>query len=153
MYNVTPHGTTGKLPSELLLNRTHRDKIPFVQDISETILDSEARDLDKINKQKGKERGERVRGAKEADIFNGDDRNLNDVVLQGNDGRTFRRNVNYVKKIPLLDQTEIKTTNNEDNLEQSINESNNDVEETTEPSNKGFKLKLTNIGGMWRPCQ
>ncbi|XP_055904764.1 uncharacterized protein K02A2.6-like [Eupeodes corollae] len=72
MYNVTPHGSTGKSPSELLFNRTIRDKIPSVQDVSETILDSEARDLDKINKQKGKEREDRVRGAKEADIFIGD---------------------------------------------------------------------------------
>ncbi|XP_055914211.1 uncharacterized protein K02A2.6-like [Eupeodes corollae] len=154
------------------------DKIPSVQDVSETILDSEARDLDKINKQKGKERGDRVRGAKEADIFIGDkvllrnlipqnklttdfdstefkvmEQNRNEVVLQGDDGRIFRRNLNHVKKIPMLHQTEIKTTNNEDILEQPSNESNNDVEETTEPRNSGLKLKLKNIGGMWRPCQ
>lgn len=28
MYNVTPHGTTGKSPSELLFGRNIRDKIP-----------------------------------------------------------------------------------------------------------------------------
>ncbi|XP_055905215.1 uncharacterized protein K02A2.6-like [Eupeodes corollae] len=121
MYNVTPHGTTGKSPSELLFNRTIRDKIPSVQDVSETIFDSEARDSDKINKQKGKERGDRVCGAKEADIFIGDkvllrnlipqnklttafdstefkvmERNRNEVVLQGDDSRIFRRNLNDV---------------------------------------------------------
>ncbi|XP_044757738.1 uncharacterized protein K02A2.6-like [Coccinella septempunctata] len=33
MYNVTPHGTTGKSPSELMFNRTVRDKIPSMADL------------------------------------------------------------------------------------------------------------------------
>lgn len=46
--------------NELLLNRTITDKIPSVQDVSEAVLDSEARDLDKINKQSGKKGGIKI---------------------------------------------------------------------------------------------
>ena len=57
MHNVTPHGTTGKTPSELLFRRNIRDKIPSVGDIMGDEFNEEARDNDIINKQKGKEKG------------------------------------------------------------------------------------------------
>lgn len=72
MYIVTPHGTTGKTPSELLYNRNIRDKIPSLADITEDGFDEEAMDNDLINKQKRKERKDRTRHAKEFEIKIGD---------------------------------------------------------------------------------
>jgi len=46
MYNVTPHGTTGAAPSELMFNRTIRDKIPDIQDVVGDVGESSKRDLD-----------------------------------------------------------------------------------------------------------
>ncbi|TMW47914.1 hypothetical protein DOY81_007003 [Sarcophaga bullata] len=54
MYNVNPHGTTGPPPFELMFNRIIRDKIPSIQDITEDMIHSAARDSDCINKQKRK---------------------------------------------------------------------------------------------------
>nr|CAI5869100.1 unnamed protein product [Callosobruchus analis] len=44
MYNVTPHGTTGKSPSQFLFGRNIRDKIPSIDDLVKTDIDEEARD-------------------------------------------------------------------------------------------------------------
>lgn len=44
MYNTTPHGTTGTSP----------DKIPSIKDVVLDETDSATRDMDIINKQKGK---------------------------------------------------------------------------------------------------
>ncbi|KAJ8969816.1 hypothetical protein NQ314_001574 [Rhamnusium bicolor] len=56
MYSVTPHRTTGKSPSVPMFNRTIRDKIPSTADIEEENINEETRDIDILNKQKGKER-------------------------------------------------------------------------------------------------
>ncbi|XP_055842902.1 uncharacterized protein K02A2.6-like [Episyrphus balteatus] len=64
MYNVTPHGTTGKAPSELLYSRLIRDKIPSVQNTDAESVDSEVRDFDLVNKEKGKQVADKKRGAK-----------------------------------------------------------------------------------------
>lgn len=64
MYNVTPHGTTGKTPSELLFGRNIRDKIPSIRDLIEEEKDEEAADNDILHKHQGKEREDRARGAK-----------------------------------------------------------------------------------------
>lgn len=54
MYNLTPHGTTGKSTSELLYARTIRDKIPSsVTDIINDRRGEEAYERDLLNKQKG----------------------------------------------------------------------------------------------------
>ncbi|XP_046868376.1 uncharacterized protein LOC124460840 [Drosophila willistoni] len=123
-YNTTPHGTAGSTPSELMFNRTIRDKLPDIRDIIEEVVDTSARDNDLINKQKGKLTGDKVRGAKESDIKVGDkvllknviflskltpnfetteykvvERNGNEVELFGN-GRKVRRNVSHCKRIP-----------------------------------------------------
>jgi len=61
MYNVTPHGTTGSAPTELMFNRVIRDKIPGVQDLMGENSDSVKRDRDLVNKQKGKEYADKRR--------------------------------------------------------------------------------------------
>ncbi|KAJ8942230.1 hypothetical protein NQ314_010130 [Rhamnusium bicolor] len=123
MYNVTPQGTTGKSPSELLFNRNIRDKIPSIIDLMAETGDEEARDNDIINKQKGKEKEDRTRNAKEADIKPGDkvlvenmiiphkltpryDKNEYEVLqMQGNevtllrDGKILKRHVSHLKKV------------------------------------------------------
>jgi hypothetical protein len=72
MYNTTPHSTTGKTPTELLFGRTIRDKIPSLQEAVTDDENGDARDMDKINKTKGKEREDRKRRAIESDIAVGD---------------------------------------------------------------------------------
>ena len=81
MYNVTPHGTTGSPPSELMFNRLIRDKIPGIQDITEDIIDSSARDMDLINKNKGKEKADHKRRAKENTIQVGDSVLIRNVIF------------------------------------------------------------------------
>ncbi|XP_043659792.1 uncharacterized protein K02A2.6-like [Drosophila teissieri] len=124
MYNVTPHGTTGTAPTELMFNRVIRDKIPGVQDLVGEFSDSAEKDRDCIVKQKGKEVADKRRGAREADIRVGDKVVLKNVVFphkltpnfdtteyevverKGNivkvkgEGRTLMRNVSHLKKFP-----------------------------------------------------
>lgn len=116
MYNTTttPHGTTGTSPS---------DKIPSIKDVVLDETDSATRDMDIINKQKGKEREDKSRNAKHVDIQIGDTVLLRNAILQnkltptfgsteyrvtnrvGNEitiqghGKTFRRHVNHVKNV------------------------------------------------------
>nr|CAH7744111.1 unnamed protein product [Callosobruchus chinensis] len=124
MYNVTPHGTTGKSPSQLLFGRNIRDKIPSIDDLVNTDIDEEARDNDMLNKQKGKEKEDRVRKAKPCDIQPGDKvltlntttsnklesrflneefevigRKGNEITIKSN-GKIFKRHISHVKKIP-----------------------------------------------------
>lgn len=124
MYNVTPHGTTGSAPSELMFNRRIRDKIPGIEEITEEIIDSAARDNDLIRKQKGKEKADSNRNAKDSTIQVGDkvllknvifpnkltpnfdkttyevvERNGSEVKIVGG-GRTYTRNISMIKKIP-----------------------------------------------------
>ncbi|XP_053960266.1 uncharacterized protein K02A2.6-like [Anastrepha ludens] len=170
MYNVTPHGTTGRSPSELLFNRRLRDKIPSIHDIKENILDEEAKDMDMLNKEKGKQKGDTNRGAKENEIRVGDkvllrnvlfpnklttnfdtveyeviDRSGNDIVIRGN-GKVFRRNISHVKRIPVLDS--LTTEFPESGALAPSSTATND-----EPGNSNQKLilKLKNKGGVWRP--
>ncbi|XP_053954513.1 uncharacterized protein K02A2.6-like [Anastrepha ludens] len=73
--------TTGTAPTELMYNRVIRDKIPGIHDITDDMLDSAARDLDIMNKQKGKEKGDMARKAKPSDIAPGDKVLLRNVVF------------------------------------------------------------------------
>lgn len=183
MYNVTPHSTTGSPPSELMFNRVIRDKIPSIQDITEDMIDSSARDLDCINKQKGKERGDKRRKAKESEIAVGDKVLLKNVVFpnklttnfdvteyevvnrSGNeveifgDGKTFRRNISHVKKIPSFTTSQTSTSpvmdSSQESPSTSINTSPPSLEEDSpavlaKPGDPGLKLKLKKIGGMWQ---
>ncbi|XP_046868929.1 uncharacterized protein K02A2.6-like [Drosophila willistoni] len=80
MYNVTPHGTTGAAPSELMFKRIIRDKLPDVRDVVGDVGESLERDLDCWNKQKGKEKADKGRGAKVSDIQPGDKIVLKNVL-------------------------------------------------------------------------
>lgn len=127
MYNATPHGTTGKSPSQLLLNRNIRDKIPSIGDLIYEPSDEEARDNDIMNKQKGKEKEDKIRNAKDSNVKQGDKvliRNMNiphklttrfntdeytvtqkvgnEVTVSREDGQVFKRHITHVKKIPEL---------------------------------------------------
>lgn len=124
MYNATPHGTTGKAPSELLFNRIIRDKLPSVADLVNEPGDEEAYDNDLLNKNKGKEKEDKARHAKIMDIREGDkvliqnmiiphklttrfnneeftviERKGNEATLSGQDGQILKRHVSHLKKL------------------------------------------------------
>ncbi|KAH8393126.1 hypothetical protein KR215_002951 [Drosophila sulfurigaster] len=125
MHNVTPHGTTGVAPTQLMFNRVVRDKVPCIDDIDEQFTDSAERDRDCILKQKGKEQADKKRGAKEIEIKVGDKVFLKNVIFTNKltptfgdteyevvernnniikitaEGKTLIRNVSHVKKIPI----------------------------------------------------
>lgn len=125
MYNSTPHTTTGKTPAELFYNRQFRDKIPTAADIERQVLDSEMRDKDKMQKQKGKEYADKKRNAVDSHLeigekvyvknltkdnkltpnFNPESHTVTDVnggdVRVRNDinGKEYRRNVIHLKRV------------------------------------------------------
>ncbi|CAK1595187.1 unnamed protein product [Parnassius mnemosyne] len=72
MYNSTPHSVTGKSPSELFFNRQNRDEIPMLKNMNSKEDYSEIRDRDKLQKEKGKEYGDRKRRAKDSEFIEGD---------------------------------------------------------------------------------
>lgn len=72
MYYTTPHSVTGKTPSEMLMKRTIRSKIPQFTDIETKPLDSDYAEKDKLSKQKGKEKGDENRRARTSECQVGD---------------------------------------------------------------------------------
>lgn len=123
MYNAIPHSVTGKSPSELYFKRKCRDKIPSLRETTDG-NDSEVRDRDKEQKEKGKEYGDRKRRAKESDLAVGDkvyvkeiehnkltpnynpiphvvvNRNGGDVTIRNEQtGQTVRRNILHLKRV------------------------------------------------------
>lgn len=125
MYNSTPHSVTCKTPSELFFQRQNRDKIPTLENASKKINDSEVRDRDKVQKELGKEYGDKKRNALESEINEGEkvyvksmdktnklapnfnptthtveSTNAGDCVVRNDEtGRTYRRNVVHLKKV------------------------------------------------------
>lgn len=85
MYNSTPHSVTGKTPSELFYGRQFRDKIPSWLDLENHPMDSEIRDKDKENKEKGKQYSDRKRHA------------TDNAVMEG--GKVYIKNFNKENKI------------------------------------------------------
>lgn len=79
MYNSTPHGTTGKTPSELFFRRQFRDKIPCATDTQHSVLDDETIDNDRVQKEKGRKNEDRKRKATDEN-----DINIGDKVYQKN---------------------------------------------------------------------
>lgn len=165
---MTPHRTTGVAPSELMFGRLIRDKIPAITDLSENRINSAARDLDCINKHKGKKKADKERRAKESDIKIGDqvllknviflhkltptfdptvyvvvDREKNEVKLWRND-RIVRRNVSHVKKVSEPVATKTVENQSSGKIQVALQETNQD-----EPK-KRITLKLQNKEGVWR---
>lgn len=89
MYNSTPHSVTGKTPTELFFKRLNRDKIPKIQDISNKIDDTEIRDKDREQKEKGKKYGDKVRDARDPDLNEGDKVYVKEI------NRTNKLTLNY----------------------------------------------------------
>jgi transposase InsO family protein len=166
MYNTTPHGTTNVAPSELIFKRVIRDKIPSIQDVYIEPVLEEAKDMDMIRKQKGKEREDTRRGAKETDLDVGDrvllrnvlfpnkltptfdseeyevvERENSEVLIKNRFGKMVRRNISHVKKIPSLNQgRDILENENEEKSKGILL----DEQSSSEPKVKPLKLK--NIG-------
>ena len=63
-YRNTPHDTTGKCPSELLMNRTIRTKVPVFIPVPTGKAHKEARQADKLQKEKQKDYADKRRRAK-----------------------------------------------------------------------------------------
>ncbi|XP_053990458.1 uncharacterized protein K02A2.6-like [Hylaeus volcanicus] len=174
MYNVTPHGSTGKSPSELLLGRNIRDKIPSITDLITTEGDMEAKDSDIIEKQKRKDREDKARGAKSSDIQPGDkvitqnmtasnksrfgkdeykvaERNGNELTLE-RDGRTFKRHTTHVKKLPRspkqIEDCNTRTVTDAGSYEGAQYEE-GQLEDNENLELKTQKLKLKK-DGLWR---
>lgn len=127
MYNSTPHTITGKTPAELFFRRQFRDKLPMIQDVTNTNNpeDMETRDRDRELKERGKEYIDRKRHATTSDIGIGDKvyvKNLNknnklslnyepsthtvessnngDIQLRNDEtGQHIRRNVVHLKRV------------------------------------------------------
>lgn len=144
MYNSTPHSVTGKTPSELFFKRQNRDKIPSLEGIYNKIDDTEVRDRDRAQKEKGKEYGDRKRKAVDSDISQGDKvylktmekankltpnfssvphtvesaRNGDCTVRNNETGQTYRRNVVHLKRV----EGEWRTVPDEDTENQNLEE-------------------------------
>lgn len=71
-YHATPHSTTGKTPSELMMKRKIRDKVPHIEEVVDGD-DGEVRDQVLKKKYKMKEYIDGKRGAEESDIQEGDE--------------------------------------------------------------------------------
>lgn len=139
VYHSTNHPTTGKSPSELMFGRRIRSKLPQVPVYHSN--DEEVRDMDRLQKEKGREYSDKKRKANHSKIEVGDEVlikrmkknnkldtdyiNEEFVVVRKQEadctlksiktGREYRRNVAHLKKIE-------KTTSNEGSVSQYGNE-------------------------------
>lgn len=139
IYNTTPHGTTGKTPTELMYGRNIRDKIPSITNITGEVIDEEAQDRDLRNKEKGNIGQDKARGAVENNITVGDkvivknvmasnklipnfgsehyeviNRTGNELLLEGQNRVIRRRPLNHVKKVHIAEDTNKDTSNDQD---------------------------------------
>lgn len=126
MYYSTPHSITGKTPSELMLGRTIRTKLPFLREIETAPPNDEFCDRDAIAKKHACDRENIKRNARPSSIQEGD-KVLMQNLLPGNkltttyspveytvvrksgtrctvqsedSGTTYERNSSHLKKIP-----------------------------------------------------
>lgn len=124
MYRSSPHSTTKKTPSEMLLGYNIRDRLPSIYQPKDE--DEETIDRDKEAKEKGKMYADERRNAKPSSISEGDDvlikkmtktnklapnfdpkvfkvlkRKGGDVVVSSEEsGAKYRRPVSHLQKIP-----------------------------------------------------
>ncbi|XP_028397227.1 uncharacterized protein K02A2.6-like [Dendronephthya gigantea] len=131
-YRATPHGSTGETPSQLLMQRELKTKLPSTSQVINLpqFNDLEVRHTDAQSKKKGKEYADARRNAKEKKIKSGDyvlvqqkhrDKfttnfqtervkvikvNGSQIVFKDKDGIVHRRNSAHVKKVQHEDQTD-----------------------------------------------
>lgn len=122
-YRATPHGTTGETPSQLLMQRELKTKLPSQVMTIPLFNDLDVRRVDEQSKKKGKEYADARRNAKEKNIKPGDyvlvqqkhqnkfstnfhsepvkviKVNGSQIVFKDNDGTVHRRNSAHVKKV------------------------------------------------------
>nr|XP_029715638.1 uncharacterized protein K02A2.6-like [Aedes albopictus] len=72
MYYSTPHSVTGKTPTQLLIGRTIRTKIPFLRDVETNPSTEEFQDRDWSSKYHSQQRENEKRHAKESNLKEGD---------------------------------------------------------------------------------
>ncbi|XP_049302950.1 uncharacterized protein K02A2.6-like [Bactrocera dorsalis] len=171
MYNVTPHGTTGAPPTELMFNRVIRDKIPFIQHLVGEMADSEEKNKDMREKDKGKQLTDKARSAGNVDIHVGDTVLLKNVIFphkltptfdtttykvvkrEGNvvqisaGGKTYTRDVGHLKKVvttnPLRPAAPVFFDAESFSRTTSTSEDQQKLSEN-------LKLRLEKKEGMWR---
>ncbi|XP_072936215.1 uncharacterized protein [Epargyreus clarus] len=80
----------GKTPTELFFSRQNRDKIPSLLDNNSKINDSEVRDKDRMEKEKGKEYGDRKRHAEYPSLSEGDKVYVKDMEKGNKLSTTFK---------------------------------------------------------------
>lgn len=126
--NNRPHAVTGKVPNELMFNRSFRGPLPLWKDHSYR-FDDDMRDKDRISKFKGKEYADRKRRASPSEIEVGDEvmihsketgklkpnfdptpyevteRIGSSIKMKGSDGRIVHRNVAQIKKRPQINDS------------------------------------------------
>lgn len=124
MYRSSPHSTTKKTPSEMLLGYNIRDRLPSIYQPKD--VDEETMDRDKDAKEKGKSYADERRNAKPNPISEGDDvlikkmtktnkltpnfdpkvfkvlkRKGGDVIVHSEEsGVKYRRHVSHLQRIP-----------------------------------------------------
>uniref|UniRef100_A0A336LRD2 RNA-directed DNA polymerase n=1 Tax=Culicoides sonorensis TaxID=179676 RepID=A0A336LRD2_CULSO len=111
-YNSTPHSTTNRSPNELM-GREVRTKIPQLADIEQVPIRDEVVERDFLEKEKGKERADESRKAKNNDIQIGDN------VLQKNLIKENKLTTSFgQKEFKVVDrQGPVVTLSNEENGE------------------------------------
>jgi hypothetical protein len=147
-YNTTEHSTTGKTPTELMMGRTIRDKIPSIQDVERNEQDDEARDLDLLRKMEGAQKKDERRRAGENMIKVGDkvvakntfknnkltsnfnpeefvvtERNGSEVTIK-NANKVFTRNVSHLKRVYDMPEVPQPMDNSEEPVEEPASEIN-----------------------------
>ncbi|XP_055585351.1 uncharacterized protein K02A2.6-like [Uranotaenia lowii] len=123
MYRSSPHSTTKKTPSEMLMGYNIRDRLPTIFQPKD--VDEETSDRDKSMKDKGKLYADKRRNAKPICIAEGDSvlmkkmtktnklapnfdpqpfkvlkRKGGDVIIASEAGVKYRRHVSHLQKIP-----------------------------------------------------
>ncbi|XP_035901959.1 uncharacterized protein K02A2.6 isoform X2 [Anopheles stephensi] len=160
MYRSSPHSTTKRTPSEMLLSYNIRDRLPSIYEPK--IADEEISDRDKISKEKGKLYADKRRNAKCNPIAEGDEvlmkktfkanklstnfgskifkvvkRKGGDVVVECKEtGVQYRRHVSHLLKIA-VDESAPASSLNERNKSVGIND-------TSVPATTSNKQHLVN---------
>ncbi|CAC5358386.1 unnamed protein product [Mytilus coruscus] len=171
MYRSTPHCTTGVSPAELLFNRTLRTKLPDIQICSHDY--TEVHDRDSQRKEKGKLYEDTRRNATTIDLKAGDsvlvkqnrgnklsttfnpkpftllEKHGNSVVVQNDDGDTYKRNVTHIKRFIERKSSENQNVyieyenQNESSENQNVNSENQNV--YSENHNQNVESEIQNV--------